>query len=119
MSQDTERLKPASVAMMARSSAPVAAVGAARQLAAPLGTRAVQDINMDLVCEIGTVDITIGQLLKLRRGSFIDLSSEVVDEIELYVNGRAIAYGEPISARTNYAVKISRLELRPEIEDEA
>ncbi len=117
MSQDPERLKPASVGMMARTGAPAPAT-AGRPLPSVGTPRSLQDINMELICEIGQVEIAIGQLLKLRPGSFVDLSSEVVDEIELYVNGRVIAYGEPISARTNYAVKISRLELRPEIEDE-
>ncbi len=119
MSQDNERLKPASVAMMARTAAPVATAGKGKPLPTIASVRGFHDINMEVRFEVGCVDITIGQLLKMHRGSFIDLSSEVVDEIEVIVNGRVIAYGEPISARTNYAVKLSSLELRPEIEDEA
>jgi len=115
---DTERLKPANVAMMARSAMPGSAV-AGKQVAAIATLRGFHDIRIDMICEIGRVDITIGQLLKLQRGAFIDLSDEVVDEIQMYVNNKLVAYGEPITARTNYGVKVSRLELRPELEDES
>jgi flagellar motor switch/type III secretory pathway protein FliN len=118
MTDDAERLKPANIAMMG-GSLMSGAVSGGKQIASIATLRGFQDINMEMICEIGRVDITIGQLLKLQRGAFIDLSDEVVDEIKMYVNDKLAAYGEPISARSNYGVKISRLELRPEIEDES
>jgi len=48
----------------------------------------------------------MGQLLRMGRGALIELNSDKDNPVEIYANGRLIAYGELMIQGGNLAVSI-------------
>ncbi len=100
----------------ARNDMPVRAMGAI--LASP--TQHLQqyfDVPMTLVFEVGRKDITVGELMELNQGSFIDLWHVSVDIIDIRINDRIVAYGEAIALKQRYGIRFGELETLLGLED--
>ena len=69
------------------------------------------DVPLTLVFEVGQTSITIAQLMKLCRGSFISLKHAAVDSIEVKVTGQVIAKAETITMGNHYGIRISEIEI--------
>lgn len=68
------------------------------------------DVPITLVFEVGRTDITIGQLLELNKGSFVDLRQVSVDIIDIRAHDRIIAFGETIALKKRYGIRFGELE---------
>ncbi len=68
------------------------------------------DVPMTLIFEVGRTEITIGQLLELDKGSFVDLRQVSVDIIDIRANERIIAFGETIALKKRYGIRFGELE---------
>lgn len=55
---------------------------------------AIENVQMSVSVQIGFVTLTVGELLKLGRGSVVMLERKVGEPVEILVNGRPIARGE-------------------------
>jgi flagellar motor switch protein FliN/FliY len=49
------------------------------------------DINVNFIAQLGTTTISIGELLKLTKGSVIDLEKPAGESVELFVNNKILA----------------------------
>jgi flagellar motor switch protein FliN/FliY len=76
------------------------------------------DVPMTLVFEVGRTEITIGQLLELDKGSFVDLRQVSVDIIDIRANERVIAFGETIALKKRYGIRFGELETVFGLEDD-
>jgi flagellar motor switch protein FliN/FliY len=68
------------------------------------------DVPMTLVFEVGRKEITVGDLMELGQGSFVDLWHVSVDIIDIRINNRIIAYGETIALKQRYGIRFGELE---------
>mgnify|MGYP001552451081 FL=1 len=117
MSEKAEVLRPENLSASAeRASAD--GLGSAEAERKMPRLRSFYDIPMDISCQLGVLRMTIGQLIKLKRGSFIDLSDMAVEEIDILTNGQRLAICEPIAVKNSYGLKITQLDIYSEIEDE-
>ena len=55
---------------------------------------AVENVHMTVSVQLGRVTMTVGELLKMGRGSIVMLERKVGEPVEILVNGRAVARGE-------------------------
>lgn len=67
------------------------------------------DISVDFVAELGTTNITIQKLLKLERGSVIDLEKPAGESVELYINNKIFGKGEVMVYEKNLAIRINEI----------
>lgn len=73
------------------------------------GYENLMDINVDLISELGTTNISIEELLKLKRGSVIDLEKPAGESVELYVNEKIFGKGEVMVYEKNLAIRINEI----------
>lgn len=76
------------------------------------------EVPITLVFEVGRTEITIGQLLDMDKGTFIDLRQVSVDIIDIRANDRIIAFGESIALKKRYGIRFGELETVFGLEDE-
>lgn len=117
MSNKAEVLRPENLASNVER-APVDGLGSAEVERKMPRLRAFYDIPMDISCQLGVLSVTIGHLIRLKSGSFIDLSDMAVEEIDILVNGQRLAVCEPIAVKNSYGLKITQLDIYSEIVDE-
>lgn len=67
------------------------------------------DINVDLISELGTTDISIEELLCLKKGSVIDLEKPAGESVELFVNEKIFGKGEVMVYEKNLAIRINEI----------
>ncbi len=67
------------------------------------------DINVDFIAELGTTALTIRELLKLDKGSVIDLGKPAGESVELFVNNKIFGKGEVMVYEKNLAIRINEI----------
>lgn len=75
------------------------------------------DIPIQLVFEVGRIEIHIKQLMELKEGSMIDLRQVSVDSIDIRVNNEIIGYGEAIGLLQSYGIRFGELEIFSRLDD--
>ena len=69
----------------------------------------LQDMEIDFVAELGQTALSLGEILKLNKGSVIDLNKPAGESVESYVNGRIIGKGEVMVYEKNLAIRINEV----------
>ncbi len=67
------------------------------------------DVSLQIRLIMGQVDLTIGELLKLKKGSVIPLEKEKNEPFELHANGNHVASGEVVVVNEKYGVRITHI----------
>ncbi len=65
------------------------------------------DIPVSIALEVGRTRMTIRDLLKLGAGTVIELDRLAGDDLDVYANGRLVAYGEVVMVNDRYAVRFT------------
>jgi flagellar motor switch protein FliN/FliY len=73
----------------------------------------LRDVEVDVAIEIGRRRMRIADVLRLGAGQTIELSKEVGEPIEIYVNGQLLARGEAVVVNDRYGVRITELVGQP------
>lgn len=68
-------------------------------------------LDMEVVFEadLGETALSINEILKLEKGSVIDLKKPAGESVEAYVNGRIIGKGEVMVYEKNLAIRINEV----------
>lgn len=66
----------------------------------------ISDLRLDLHATLGRTELRLNSILKLNIGSVIDIGRSVTDLADVVANGKAIARGEVVAFRGNYAIKV-------------
>ncbi len=74
-----------------------------------LGLENLLDIGVDFSAELGSTYISIQKLLKLERGSVINLEKPEGESVELYINNKIFGKGEVMVYEKNLAVRINEI----------
>lgn len=67
------------------------------------------DMEVEFVSDLGETSLTIHDILKLDKGSVIDLNKPAGESVESYVNGRIIGKGEVMVYEKNLAIRINEV----------
>jgi len=67
------------------------------------------DMEVEFVSDLGETALTIREILKLDKGSVIDLNKPAGESVESYVNGRIIGKGEVMVYEKNLAIRINEV----------
>jgi len=69
----------------------------------------LKDVEMDLSVELGRKNVSLGRILKLVKGSVIELDKLAGEPVEILVNGYPIAQGEVVIIDEHFGVRVSNL----------
>ena len=67
----------------------------------------VLDIAVRISMEVGNTQIPIRQLLKLTRGSIVELSRLAGEPLDVLVNGTIIAHGEVVVLNEKFGIRLT------------
>lgn len=70
---------------------------------------AVYDVPVVVSAVLGTAKMQVSDLLKLKRGSIVELERRVDDPVDIYVNNRLIAKGEVVSVNDKLAITLTEV----------
>jgi len=67
------------------------------------------DVKLQLSVELGKTDLPIKKVLELTKGSIVTLNKAAGEPVELYANGKLIAYGEVVVIEDNFGLRITQI----------
>lgn len=67
---------------------------------------ALDELPLKLVCQLGSVEVTLAQLREMGPGSLLQLTSAAQDGVDLMVNGRRVGRGELVSIGEGLGVRL-------------
>lgn len=76
---------------------------------APGGIDLLMDVDLDVKIELGRTEMAIEDILKLRKGSVVELDKLAGDPVDILVNDRPVARGEILVVSDNFCVRITEI----------
>jgi len=73
------------------------------------GYEDLMEINIHFSSELGITNLSISELLKLKKGSVIDLGKPAGESVELFVNDKIFGKGEVMVYEKNLAIRINEI----------
>ncbi|MPM85219.1 hypothetical protein SDC9_132297 [bioreactor metagenome] len=67
----------------------------------------ILDVPLEVSVELGRTKKNIRDILALSAGSLIELNKLAEEPVDIYINGKKIAYGEVVVIDENFGVKIT------------
>ena len=71
--------------------------------------RVLEYIDVQLAVEVGNTEMKIGDLLRLKEGSVIELDRLAGDPLDILVNGTMIAKGEVVMVGERFGVRFTEI----------
>jgi flagellar motor switch protein FliN len=69
----------------------------------------ISDVNLDLIVELGRVDMEFSDVLNLTKGSAIELDRHCSQSVDLYVHNQLVAKGEVIAIDDCFGLKVTEI----------
>ena len=69
----------------------------------------LRDVEMEVSVELGRINMPLGRVLQLAKGSVIELDKLAGEPVDILVNGQRIAQGEVVVIDEHFGVRISNL----------
>jgi flagellar motor switch protein FliN/FliY len=73
------------------------------------GLDRLREVPVELACEIGRTQMTIGEAPALAPGSIVGLNRLAGDPVDLLVNGKPIARGEVVVIDEEFGLRITEI----------
>jgi flagellar motor switch protein FliN len=67
----------------------------------------ILDIPLNVTVELGKVKMPVNELLQLGQGSIIELSKQVGEPLDIYVNNKLVAKGEVVILDEKFGIRVS------------
>ncbi len=69
----------------------------------------LSDVDLNVKIELGRTRMLVEDVLKLGRGSVVELDKLAGDPVDIYVNERLVARGEVLVLNDNFCVRVNEL----------
>jgi len=115
MSENENPLSPVDGAAPAPSAAPMQLpdLSASTAAGASGSIDMLMDVDLEVKIELGRTDMPIEDVLKLKKGSVVELDKLAGDPVDILVNDRPVARGEVLVVNDNFCVRVTEI-LDPE-----
>jgi type III secretion protein Q len=80
--------------------------GSAESAAPPSQDSPLDDLPLKLVCQVGSVELSLAQLRELGTGSLVQLTPQLHDGVDLMVNGRRVGQGQLVKIGDGLGVRL-------------
>ena len=65
------------------------------------------DVPLRVTILLGNRNMTIGEILRLKPNSIVELPKSAGENIDVYINGKLVAYGEVIDMEGNARIRLT------------
>ena len=79
-----------------------------------MGNGVVDSVELEVAVELGSTTMAVDDLLRLAEGSVIELAKPVGEEVEMQVNGSAVAKGDVVVVDGVLGFRVARMIVAPE-----
>ena len=69
----------------------------------------IKNISLEVKGVVGRIKMPLEKILKLDRGSVIELDSGAGNDVEILINGKKIAYGEIVAVGDQYGLRLCKI----------
>jgi flagellar motor switch protein FliN/FliY len=69
----------------------------------------LMDVSLLITVELGRKDMNLGEVLKLGKGSLVELNKIADEPVDIFVNSSKIAEGEVVVVDDHFGVRITRI----------
>lgn len=76
----------------------------------------LHDVSLEIAVELGRTDLAIERLIKLKKGSVIEIDKLSEEPLDVRVNGKLVARGEAVIVNEMFGIRITQV-LTPMGED--
>lgn len=70
------------------------------------GSSLLSDVAVTLQARLGSIDMSLAELLALHAGSVVELKTKLSEPIELYLNDALVARGEIVAVDDRFGIRI-------------
>ena len=75
----------------------------------PLPVSFVGDVMLDLSVELGRVELSIRDLIALKKGAVIELEKLAGEALDLYANNNLVGRGEGVVVNDKFGVRVTQV----------
>jgi len=75
-----------------------------------LSLQQLSDVPIPVTVQLGRVRLTLGDLVRLKSGTLLELDRESHEPADILVNGKIVAHGEIVTVDNHYGVRITSVE---------
>jgi flagellar motor switch protein FliN len=75
----------------------------------PKNLELLMDVPLEVSIRLGQLQMQVRELLKLNKGSLVELDKEADDPLEIHVNNRLMAYGEVVMIKDKLGIRITEI----------
>ena len=69
----------------------------------------LMNVNLQMSVELGRTELPFKKVLELTRGSIISLDKLAGEHVELFANGKLVAFGEVVVIEDNFGLRITSI----------
>ena len=71
--------------------------------------RRLRDVSLPISLALGSTQLSISEVLKVKPGSRLSLNKEATDLVDLLIHGTVVARGEIVLVKDNYGIRIRHI----------
>jgi flagellar motor switch protein FliN len=69
----------------------------------------LMNVSLGVTAELGRCTLRVSDVLKLGKGSIVELDRLAADPVDVYVNNRLVARGEVVAVDERFGVRITEV----------
>jgi flagellar motor switch protein FliN/FliY len=73
----------------------------------PITGQLLRDVQVVIDARLGRTELTVAELMALKRGAVVTLDRSLADHVDLYLDGALIARGEIVAVGDKFGVRIT------------
>ena len=70
---------------------------------------AIKDLQLDVRVVLGEAELTLEDVMRLRKGSVVQLNAQCADPVSILVNGQLVARGEALNRNGKFCVRLTEI----------
>ena len=70
---------------------------------------AIKDLQLDVRVILGEAEMTLEDVMRLRKGSVVPLNAQCSDPVSIFVNGQLVARGEALNRNGKFCVRLTEI----------
>ncbi len=75
----------------------------------PRNIKLVRDVDLELSVVLGKSQKTVRDILSFDEGSIVELNKLADEPLDIYINGKLLAFGEVVVINENFGVRITNI----------
>jgi flagellar motor switch protein FliN/FliY len=72
-----------------------------------INSELLRGVRVSLEARLGRAEMTVENIMGLKSGSIVELETEILDDVNLYLNNTLVARGEIVAVGNKFGVRIT------------